>query len=161
MPRRTRAWIGAGVIIAALVLSLELFRREAPPPPYTPGLGEIMTLNQMRHAKLWLAGQAGNWPLAAYEIDELEEGFQDVMAFHPMHKDSPVPLREVIPIITGGPLRDLKAAVGKQDAAAFSQAFDALTNACNRCHQTTNFGFNVVTRPTGNPFSNQDFAPRH
>jgi hypothetical protein len=36
-----------------------------------------MTLTQMRHAKLWFAGQAANWPLAAYELDELHEGMQD------------------------------------------------------------------------------------
>jgi hypothetical protein len=38
--------------------------REPATPAYTPGLGEIMTLTQMRHAKLWFAGQAGNWSLA-------------------------------------------------------------------------------------------------
>jgi hypothetical protein len=26
--------------------------------PYAPGLGELMTLQQMRHTKLWLAAQA-------------------------------------------------------------------------------------------------------
>jgi hypothetical protein len=36
-----------------------------------PGLGEIMSANQMRHVKLWFAGEAGNWPLASYEVDEL------------------------------------------------------------------------------------------
>ena len=40
---------------------------------YKPGLGELMTLNQMRHAKLWYAGQSENWPLAEYELDELQE----------------------------------------------------------------------------------------
>ena len=40
-----------------------------------------------------------------------------------------------------------------------SQAYDALTKACNSCHQATNFGFNVVTRPTGNTFLHQNFAP--
>jgi hypothetical protein len=44
-------------------------------PPYVPGLGELMSANQMRHAKLWFAGEAGNWPLAAYDLDELKEGF--------------------------------------------------------------------------------------
>jgi hypothetical protein len=48
---------------------------------YAPGLGELMTLQQMRHTKLWLAGQAGNWELAAYELDELGEGFDDVVKF--------------------------------------------------------------------------------
>src|ERR1700733_11347198 len=43
-----------------------------------PGLGEIMALQQMRHIKLWFAGHAANWPLADYEIGELNEGFDDV-----------------------------------------------------------------------------------
>ena len=37
-----------------------------------------MALQQMRHIKLWFAGRAGNWPLADYEIGELNEGFDDV-----------------------------------------------------------------------------------
>src|SRR5215471_9296540 len=39
---------------------------------YASGLGEIMSLQQMRHLKLWLAGAAKNWPLADYELDELD-----------------------------------------------------------------------------------------
>ena len=61
----------------------------ATPEAYVPGLGDIMSLQQMRHVKLWLAGQAGNWDLAAYEVDELGEGFDDIVKFHPTHKDSP------------------------------------------------------------------------
>ena len=37
-----------------------------------------MTLQQLRHIKLWFAGRAGNWRLADYEIGELQEGFGDV-----------------------------------------------------------------------------------
>lgn len=35
-----------------------------PKEGYFSGLGEIMTLQQMRHAKLWYAGKAFNWDLA-------------------------------------------------------------------------------------------------
>src|SRR5690348_11915037 len=64
----------------------------APPQAetYVPGLGEIMSLQQMRHTKLWLAGAAKNWKLADYELDELGEGFDDAVKMHPTHKDSPV-----------------------------------------------------------------------
>ncbi|HET9888614.1 MAG TPA: hypothetical protein VFR10_13990, partial [bacterium] len=48
-----------------------------------PGLGEIMLTNQAHHAKLWFAGEAENWPLASYELDELEEGFEMVVEYHP------------------------------------------------------------------------------
>ena len=37
--------------------------------PYHPGLGELMTaFVQPRHIKLGLAGNARNWPYAAYEL---------------------------------------------------------------------------------------------
>ena len=62
-----------------------------------------MTLQQMRHTKLWLAGEAQNWDLAAYEIDELGEGFDDVIQYHPTHDGSPVAPRDAIPRIVTWP----------------------------------------------------------
>ncbi len=126
---------------------------------FVPGLGEIMSLQQMRHTKLWLAGSAGNWQLAAYEVDELSEGFDDVVAFHPTHKDSPVNPRDAIPRMVREPLQRLRDAAAQQDETAFAAAYDALTSACNECHQATNFGFNVVQRPATNPYPNQVFTP--
>jgi hypothetical protein len=125
---------------------------------YAPGLGEIMSLQQMRHAKLWLAGQAQNWELAAYELDELGEGFDDVIAYHPTHKDSPVAPKDAIPRMVTEPLKSLSDAVSAKNPVAFSQAYDELTAACNNCHKATNFGFNAVQRPDTNPYPNQVFA---
>lgn len=115
----------------------------------------------MRHVKLWLAAQAGNWELADYEIDELGEGFDDIVKFHPTHKDSPVAPKDAIPRMVTQPLADVRAAIGRKDGAGFTQAYDALTAACNNCHQATNFGFNRVQRPDANPYPNQEFAPPH
>ena len=126
---------------------------------YAPGLGEIMTLQQMRHTKLWLAGEAKNWDLAAYEMDELGEGFDDVIKFHPTHKDSPVAPKDAIPRMVTQPLMELRATIEKKDAAAFEPAYDKFTAACNSCHEAMNFGFNVVQRPVGNPYPNQVFTP--
>jgi hypothetical protein len=128
---------------------------------FVPGLGELMSLQQMRHVKLWLAAQAGNWELADYEIDELGEGFDDIVKFHPTHKDSPVAPKDAIPRMVTQPLADVRTAIGRKDGAAFTQAYDALTAACNNCHQATNFGFNRVQRPDANPYPNQVFAPPH
>lgn len=125
---------------------------------FVPGLGELMSLQQMRHVKLWLAGQAANWELAAYEVDELGEGFDDIVKFHPTHKDTPVAPKDAIPRMVTQPLADVRTAIGRKDAAAFDQAYDALTAACNNCHQATNFGFNRVQRPESNPYPNQLFA---
>jgi hypothetical protein len=133
--------------------------RQPSTPPFTPGLGEIMTLTQMRHSKLWFAGEAGNWPLAAYELDELHEGMDDAATFHPTHKDAPLPIPDLIQKIMTEPLRQLEEAIKVQDQARFVQAFDAMTEGCNACHRAANFGFNVVTRPASNPYSNQAFQP--
>jgi hypothetical protein len=126
---------------------------------YTPGLGELMNFTQMRHAKLWFAGQEENWRLADYEADELQEGFDDVVRFHPSHKDSPLPLTLLVPKIMPQPMADLRAAIGAHDKRAFVAAYDGLTVGCNSCHEATNFGFNVVKRPSGASwFDNQAFA---
>lgn len=153
--------IVATTSIALLMISTSACNRQQPQaPPFTPGLGEIMTMTQMRHSKLWFAGQAGNWPLAAYELDELKEGFDDAATYHPTHKDAPLPISELIPKMTTTPLGELGKAVTAKDTEGFVKAFDDLTSACNGCHQATNFGFNVVGRPTENPYTNQIFQPK-
>ncbi len=114
--RQLGIWIVATVTLGAGACST----------PPGPGLGEIMTLNQMRHAKLWLAGEAGNWNLADYELDELQEGFDDVVKYHPTHKDSPLPLSELVPKIMSQPMQSLRQAVGAKDTPGFEKSFDDL-----------------------------------
>ena len=134
--------------------------RRSAPQTYVPGLGEIMTATQMRHSKLWFAGEASNWPLASYELDELKEGFGVAVDYHPMHKGAPI--SDLLPHMTAAPLAQLDSVIAGGDAADFERAFDALTTACNSCHEAAHFGFNVVTRPTANPFTNQRFeTPDH
>jgi hypothetical protein len=91
------------VLIAGFALAIAVYsvRADTNPPAlhehpaaqagaYVPGLGEIMALQQMRHAKLWLAGRHGNWALADYELDELKEGFEDAVRLHPTQDSVPV-----------------------------------------------------------------------
>jgi len=154
--------VGVTLVTAGLALAAACGRSPAavaPPPAFVPGLGEIMSLQQMRHTKLWLAGEARNWDLAAYEVDELGEGFDDVVAMHPTHKDSPVAPKDAIPRMVIEPLAEVRAAIEKRDPAAFAQAYDTLTAGCNNCHKATNFGFNRVQRPASNPYPNQVFEP--
>lgn len=155
------------LLTAALVLLAAGCARHQPASPapagqepYVIGLGEIMGLNQMRHAKLWFAGEAGNWPLAAYEIDEMREGFDDAKHYHDHHKGIPQPLSQMIPTYIDPALAELDTAIAHKDKAAFTTAFDRLTEGCNGCHRAADFGFNVIQRPTAPPYSNQRFAPQ-
>ena len=147
--------------ILVLLLSLSSCSRTPQQEQYVPGLGEIMTLNQMRHVKLWYAGQNANWALASYELDEMNEGLDDAAKFHPTHKDAELPIPQLIDKIMKAPISQLEEAVKAQDISKFNTAFDSLTDGCNACHQATKFGFNVVTRPSSNPYTNQVFQPQH
>jgi hypothetical protein len=124
---------------------------------YVPGLGELMTLQQMRHAKLWLAGSQKNWPLADYELDELREGFEDVQKLHATHEG--VPVGAMVKSLTAAPVEALGKAIDAKDAAAFGKSFDQLTDACNTCHRAAKRSFIVITRPSTSAFPNQKFAP--
>jgi len=120
--------------------------------PYQPGLGEIMALQQMRHTKLWFAGRAGNWPLADYEIGELNEGFDDVnklLGGDTVEKE------------VGAQIAALQKVIDGKDRAAFARAFDRLTAGCNSCHHQLERGFIHIRRPTTLPYSDQSFAIQH
>lgn len=125
---------------------------------FTPGLGEIMAQSATRHAKLWFAGQALNWELAAYEVDELHEGFEDAANYHRTHKQIKRTIPALIAQHMAQPLADIERAIKDKNLQAFVRHYDDLTAACNACHQATDFGFNRVTRPAFNPFANQAFG---
>jgi hypothetical protein len=158
MSLRTSAILASILLICAACRSASTSATAAG-AGYTPGLGEIMSLQQMRHAKLWFAGQNANWLLAEYELKELKEGFADAVAMHPTDDELPLPIKDLVPKKTTVPLQDLEAVVKAQNQGRFDSAFDALTMACNECHQAENFGFNVIQRPSSNPYPNQQFTP--
>ncbi len=125
---------------------------------YAPGVADIMIATQVRHAKLWLAGDARNWELADYEIDELKEGLEDIVKYFPVYKDMPV--GQMIEATAMAPIAEVEAAVKTRDRTKFASAFDKLTGACNTCHTSSNRPFIVIQRPTGSAFPNQSFAPK-
>lgn len=146
---------GLWVALAASATALAACSAE----PYTPGLGEIMTLQQMRHTKLWLAGEAGNWDLAQYEIEELGEGFEDVLHYYPTREESELAPQDAIPRMIDYPMQLLEESVGAGDRAAFEDAYDQLTEGCNSCHDGMDHGFNNVQRPETSPYPDQVFEP--
>jgi cytochrome c553 len=125
--------------------------------PFKPGLGEIMTLQQMRHLKLWFAVQAGNWGLADYELDELKEGFEDITKYYPTKDD--VPTGTMAEAVVAKEVAALAKAIEAKDKKAFAGAFDRLTASCNACHQASKHAFIAIRRPSGNPYTNQSFTP--
>lgn len=127
--------------------------QQLPTNYYKPGLGEFMTGIQLHHAKLWFAGKNENWPLAAFEIKEIEEAIGDIQQFC---TDRP----EVKFIgMMDAPTDSLKKAIDRKNSVQFTNGYDLLTTVCNDCHKQTNHAFNVIITPAAPPVSNQEFRP--
>jgi len=145
------------VVISCVGLILMSFAAAQSPSPlpganYVPRLGDIMGMTQIRHLKLSFAGKLRNWGLAAYELDQIKESFQDASTLYPG-----IPVTDMT--IVAEPVRRLKDAIQAKDSRKFSAAFTQLTAACNGCHQAIGRGFIVIQTPTSAPFSNQTFEP--
>ena len=124
-----------------------------------PGLGEIMGVIQQHHAKLYYAGTKANWPLAEYELGEIQESLDDAMKFYPRFKDVSAPLTDLIPTMTKGSLAQVRAAIEQKNEKSFVQAFGALSVSCSNCHAAANHPFVKIQAPSDAMFSNQKFAP--
>jgi hypothetical protein len=138
-----------------------------PPPPaparetpksYIPGLEQFMNTIQTEHAKLWYAGNARNWELAAYQLAEIKELMSDVQDLVPTFKD--LPLARMLDAVITGPIAEIEKALDTKNFAGFSAGYGKLTEACNACHQATGNRFIVIQRPARPAFPNQDFRPK-
>jgi hypothetical protein len=120
-------------------------------------VADIMGQTQLRHIKLGYAGRVGNWPLAAYETEQIKRSFDDAAKAGGKINDRSLSQwfdQETLPA-----LGELKQAIAAKDVKSFNAAFADLTAACNRCHQAANIEFVKLHAPTASPFSNQQFQP--
>jgi hypothetical protein len=120
---------------------------------YVPRLGDIMDTVQGRHIKLWFAGKALNWELAAYELRQLKAGLLESAVLY-----EGIPVTNVTTMTA--PVQSISDAIAAKDTKRFAKAVGELTDGCNSCHQQMQRGFIFMRVPTEQPFSNQQFPPR-
>jgi len=144
--------------IAALKREIAELKKAA----YRPELGEQMLGIQIRHARLWFAGEAQNWTLAAFELQELKEAFDAVVEQNPEHATfQPQRLADVLPAMTKEPVLKLRDAIDHGSKSEFEKAFDGLSAACTGCHHVAGNDFLVIQRPTTPLLDNLRTAPAH
>ncbi len=115
---------------------------------YHPELGEQMLGIQIRHARLWFAGEGENWNLAAFEVQELKEAFDAVVEQNPEHAIfQPQRLADILPAMTNAPIKALRDSIDHSSKAEFEAAFDGLSAACTGCHHVAGNDFLVIQRP--------------
>jgi hypothetical protein len=164
-----RSRLIALLVVAILPLAANAQQSQAPkdvqnetskdaPKSYVPGLEQFMNVILIEHNKLWFAGKARNWPLAAYELGEIKEVMSDVQDHVPTFKS--LPLADMLDAVITKEITALEKAIDAKDFKSFAADYDQLTAACNACHQGTENGFIVIKRPTQPAFTNQEYRPR-
>jgi len=142
--------------IAALKKEIAELKKSA----YHPELGEQMLTIQIRHARLWFAGEAKNWTLAAFELQEIREAFDAVVEQNPEHAIfQPQRLADILPAMTKAPLLALRDAIDHANVAEFAKAYDGLSAACTGCHHTAGNDFLVIQRPSAPILDNLRTVP--
>lgn len=125
-----------------------------------PELGQQMLELQIRHDRLWWAGESGNWTLAYFMVGELGEALRGIEQTNGDAAEmQPDKLSEVMPSIMNPAIKEVQAALAKQDKAAFAKAYDRLSASCTACHQVAGNTFLIMQRPRTRLLDNLRYAP--
>lgn len=141
--------------VAALKAQLAALETRVPQPE----LGQQMLELQIRHDRLWWAGQAGNWTLAYFMVGELGEALRGIEQTNGEAPElQPEKLSEVMPAIMNPAIKGVQDALAKQDTAAFGKAYDRLSASCSACHHLAGADFLVIQRPETTLLDNLRYA---
>ncbi len=92
-----------------------------------PGLGTVMIEYGNRLARLWFAGNASNWDMAKYQLDEMTEIQEVGETTRPARATALKAFEQVF-------LSKIDKAIASKDKAAFTQAMNDAVTGCNGCH---------------------------
>ena len=146
--------------VLAITISVPLFAEDRSTgrsqQPYMATLADIMGATQLRHFKLWYAGEVQNWDLAKYELGQIQTSIQDASRNFPN-----IPAADMT--IMTEPVQEIREAIEAKSTTKFGKAFEKITSACNSCHTSANVGFIVIRVPRTSPimtspFSDQSFS---
>jgi hypothetical protein len=166
--------VAAISLVGALALSASIMavaQNAAPAPenaaPARPGLAildfkpamdDLMTmLVQPRHIKLYYAGQAKNWRLAAFQVNELRGALARVGRTIPNYRN--INVDTAVSSIFTEKLKAVDAAIKTSDLAQFNAAYREMTGAGNDCHKGMEHAFLVIKVPETESFPDQEFRP--
>ena len=105
-----------------------------------PGQSHAMIDVGYHMVNLWFAVQKGNWPFAAFELDETRNRIRWTIRINPVRKDpegKPVDLQGIFDGIDQSTMPMLKQAVEKKDGAAFVVAYKLMLESCYACHKAS------------------------
>jgi hypothetical protein len=125
---------------------------------FKPAMDDLMTmLVQPRHIKIYYAGQAKNWTLAGFELNELRGALARIGRTIPTYRNVGVDM--AVTTIIADKIKALDAAIKAKDSEQFTATYAEVTAACNTCHQALDHPFLKITVPDAANYPDQDFRP--
>jgi len=116
-----------------------------------PGMARLMPEVGARMWKLWYAAQAGNWPLARYQLAEGVKLLEVGAFVRPKY-------RNTMAAFLADDLGPLSRAVEAGDWGSFEAAFVPMVESANRYHDLYNKGF-IRWRLPDTPPADLDLTP--
>jgi hypothetical protein len=150
----------------ALSASIMAAAQNAPPAPgggltileFKPAMDDLMTmLVQPRHIKLYYAGQAKNWRLAGFELNELRGALARIGRTIPTYRN--IGVDTAVASIFADTIKSVDAAIKAGDPAQFATSYGEMTAACNSCHVGMEHPFLVIKVPDAANYPDQEFRP--
>jgi hypothetical protein len=125
---------------------------------FKPAMDDLMTmLVQPRHIKLYYAGQAKNWTLAAFELNELRGALARIGRTIPTYRN--IGVDTAVASIFADKVKAVDAAIKVADPSQFTAAYVGMTQACNDCHLGMEHPFLKIIVPDAMNYPDQDFRP--
>ena len=87
------------------------------------------------------AADAGRWELAEFELQELEEVFEELGLAAVPEESRDVDLQGIREAFIETNPPELASAIERRDAAAFAEAFERAALTCNGCHKASSHPF--------------------
>jgi len=119
-----------------------------------PSQSHTMTDVEYNFANLWFAAHEKNWPLATFYFNETRGRLNwaiRVRAVRKLANGSDLDLRPILKGVEDTALAGLKAAIDKQDVAAFEPAYKTMLGQCHACHEAAEKPFLQTKVPSAPP----------
>jgi len=155
MPRLARGWlVGIGAVLATVATGGSLSHPSAPESSPAVEIARLKAdLEQLRgrlpdqshvmkdvayhFTNLWFAARAGNWPLAAFYLEETRSHLRWAVRVIPVRRTSAgaLDLRPILDGLDRTVFSDLEKTVKGRDAGGFPERYRRALVGCYSCHQ--------------------------
>ena len=104
-----------------------------------PDQSHVMKDVAYHFSNLWFAGQAQNWPLAGFYLNETRSHLRWAVRVRPVRQTTAgqVDLRSILDGVDRSLLTSLQKTIDTRDLAAFSKAYRDTLTGCYACHQAS------------------------